>query len=95
MSRYFCTRCNADLDDQPGFDPDGRWFYCKCCGQLLINLKHDDRIKKRFNDVEWFCDRCGAHLDIQEGFSDWCETWNCRICGCENRIDISEIIEIE
>ena len=93
MSTYFCTKCYADLDNQRGFDPRARTWFCNKCGQLLVNPNMEDRTT-RFNEVEWFCDNCGSHLNLQAGFSDWCDEWECSICGYVNKIDISEIIEL-
>lgn len=87
----YCTRCNAILTFQEGFDPKLPVWKCKACGQVLTNPGFEADKTTRFNNVQWFCDKCGDHLNSQEGFSDWCEEWVCEKCGWENKIGEEEI----
>lgn len=89
----FCTRCNAILSYQEGFNPELPIWKCKACGQLLTNPEFEEDKTTRFNNVQWFCDKCGDHLNTQEGFSDWCDEWVCEKCGWENKIGEEEIKE--
>lgn len=91
MSDYYCPNCNADLGNQPGFDPDSNYWICAECGVFLTDPDMDQS-GNRFEDVGWFCDDCGALLNEQSGFSDWCGYWTCTECGHENRIEEDEII---
>ena len=54
----YCTNCGADLDEQWGFDSSADYWYCKECGQLLVNPDDDDDADKRFSNVSWICDGC-------------------------------------
>lgn len=92
MTECYCTRCNADLEKQHGFEPEVRTWICQECGQLLINPVYSGDVTARFNNVVWFCDHCNDCLSEQPGFSDWCENWKCTKCGYENIISIDEII---
>ncbi len=94
MIEYYCTNCGADLEDQPGFEPESDCWYCTECGVLLINPEDEDT-DAQFEDVGWFCDDCGAYLNKQSGFSDWLDTWICTECGYENIISEEEIYESE
>lgn len=94
MSEYYCPNCGADLEDQPGFDPDSGYWTCTECGQFLTDPEDEDP-DAQFDGVGWFCDGCGAFLNRQDGFNDWCGTWTCTECGYENRISEDEIYESE
>ena len=95
MSEYYCPNCGADLDDQPGFDPNAGYWTCTSCGQFLIDPADGNDVSSRFKDVGWFCDGCGAYLNKQFGFSDWNSTWQCTECGYINNISEDEIYESE
>lgn len=90
MSDYYCPNCGADIGEQEGFDPYDDYYFCKECGQLLVNPDSDDSGLK-YPDTRWFCDNCEACLNKQDGFSDWLDTWECTECGYENRISENEI----
>ncbi len=57
---YYCPNCNADLEDQFGFDPSNGTWTCTECGQFLM----DDDIAdgETYDGVAWFCDNCNALL---------------------------------
>ena len=61
ISEYYCPNCNADLDDQFGFDSSNGTWPCTECGQFLM----DDDIADGddFEGVSWFCDNCNALLN--------------------------------
>lgn len=90
---YYCPNCNADLDDQFGFDPSNGTWTCTECGQFLM----DDDIADGdiYDGVAWFCDNCNALLNRQSGFSDIYGTWTCTECGHINSISDEDIIEDE
>ena len=94
MSEFYCTNCGADIGEQPGFDPDGSYWHCTECGQLLTDPNESDTYKK-YKNVSWFCDGCGAYLDDQPGFSDYCSSWICSECGYMNNISEDEIYSSE
>lgn len=91
MGEYFCPNCNADLDDQYGFNPDLGVWTCTNCGELLYGDDIADTMDT-FDGVVWFCDSCGAILNKQPGFYDYCDTWECTECGYENSISDDNII---
>ncbi|PWJ12206.1 hypothetical protein [Ruminococcus flavefaciens] len=93
MGEYYCPNCNADLDDQIGFDPSNGTWTCTECGQFLM----DDDIADgdSFEGVAWFCDNCNALLNRQSGFSDSDGTWTCTECGHINGITDEDILEDE
>ncbi len=93
MGEYYCPNCNADLDDQFGFDPSKGTWTCTECGQFLM----DDDIADgdSFEGVAWFCDNCDALLNRQSGFSDSYGTWTCTECGHINGITDEDILEDE
>ena len=37
MDEYYCPKCGATLNDQPGFRPDNGTWRCKECGQFLMD----------------------------------------------------------
>ena len=86
---YFCPRCGAILNDQPGFDPEAGAWRCTECGEMLM----DDNVYngELYEGVAWFCDGCGALLNRQSGFSDYNVFWDCTECGHRNWIMESEI----
>ena len=90
---YYCPNCNADLEDQFGFDPSNGTWTCTECGQFLM----DDDIADgdTYDGVAWFCDNCNALLNRQSGFSDSYGTWTCTECGHINGISDEDIIEDE
>ena len=87
----YCKTCNSRLDAQSGFSRFYSFWYCRYCGELLINPDVDlhDHL---FPDVVWFCDCCGEMLNIQKGFSDDCGFWVCEECERVNVISEEEII---
>ena len=87
-NEYFCPKCGATLNEQPGFDPNGDWT-CTECGQHLMD--EDTYNGDRFEGVAWHCDSCNALLNKQIGFSDFYDTWTCENCGHENPINEDEI----
>ena len=36
LDEYYCTNCNAILNEHFGFDPDGDSWSCTTCGQELF-----------------------------------------------------------
>lgn len=80
----FCTRCEANLTLQKGYNNELPYWICKGCGETLINPSIP-------GDVLWICDQCEAVLNIQAGFSEECGEWNCLECGYPNKIDKSEL----
>ena len=76
MDEYFCSKCNAILNDQPGFDPEKKFWKCTSCNQYL---SEDD-------EIIWICDECGEILNTQSGFSDYYSSWTCRNCYHTNKI---------
>ena len=87
----YCKTCNSRLDAQSGFSRFYSFWYCRYCGELLINPDVDlhDHL---FPDVVWFCDCCGEMLDIQKGFSDDCGFWVCEECERVNVISQEAIL---
>ncbi|MCH5253958.1 MAG: hypothetical protein J1F41_03465 [Lachnospiraceae bacterium] len=94
MRDYYCPYCEAELGDQPGFDPAAGYWTCTECGQFLTNPEDSD-VNARFPEVDWFCDVCGTFLNNQIGFSDWYSTWTCTKCGHVNNISEEEIYDSE
>lgn len=90
MAEYFCTKCGAILNDQPGFDPDIGYWECTECGEVLL----DDDVYDgdNFKGIAWFCDNCGALLNRQPGFSDLYISWECTECGYRNGITEADIV---
>ena len=84
----YCSRCDANLTLQKGYDNSLPYWICKGCGEMLINPTID-------SDVAWICDKCGAMMNIQPGFSEDCEEWACTECGFVNRISDSELYTSE
>lgn len=91
MGDYYCPNCNADLEDQYGFDPSRGTWTCTCCGQFLMDSDIADG--DTYEGVAWFCDNCNALLNRQSGFSDSYGTWTCTECGHTNGITDEDIIE--
>ena len=94
MSEYYCTNCNAILNDQPGFDPSLGVWTCTECGQTLYGDEVAETMTL-FPDGVWYCDSCGAVLSLQPGFHDTCRTWECTECGYMNPINEDELYESE
>jgi ribosomal protein L37AE/L43A len=76
---YFCTKCGAVLNGQPGFDPDNGTWTCTECGQFLFGEDVDKG--DLFPGTAWYCDNCGALLNKQAGFSDSYGSWTCTACS--------------
>ena len=89
MEEYFCTNCDAVLNNQNGFDPYGGTWTCTVCGQLLVD--EDTFNGDKYEGVAWFCDECGAFLNKQNGFNDYNDSFICTNCYHTNRINESEI----
>ena len=90
MDEYYCTNCNAILNEQFGFDPDGGSWSCTTCGQELFGDDvYDGDI---YPDVMWYCDSCGALLNKQDGFGDYYSSWICTDCYHINPISEDAII---
>lgn len=87
---YFCPNCNAILNNQSGFKPEGTWK-CMSCGQTLYGEDVYDGIF--YKDVMWYCDNCNALLNKQSGFYDYCGNWTCSECGHSNPINEDEILD--
>ena len=90
----YCTKCNAILSEQLGFDDnDGTWM-CLECGQLLYGneLENTDEV---FEGVIWYCDKCDAVLNKQSGFDDSLGVWVCEECGHSNEISEHDIFNID
>lgn len=82
----YCTRCEANLTLQKGYDSDLPFWNCKGCGQMLINPNIDTE-----NDIVWVCDGCGEALNLQPGFNENNGTWECNICKYINKIEPGEL----
>lgn len=82
----FCTKCDANLTLQKGYNNELPYWVCKGCGVLLINPEFDTA-----DDVMWFCDNCESLLNAQDGFNVECGDWQCTDCGFTNKIDASEV----
>ena len=93
MGMYYCPNCNADLDDQYGFDPSSGVWTCTECGQFLMD--EDVYDGNRYEGVAWYCDNCNALLNRQIGFTDDCGSWTCTECGYTNGTNNEDIIEDE
>ena len=81
----YCRSCDAKLDKQHGFSRLLPYWFCRGCGELLINPDIDmhDRL---YPDVLWFCDKCGELLNTQTGFEDDKYLWVCERCDYVNEI---------
>ncbi len=87
---YFCTNCNATLNDQPGFFyNDGTWI-CTECNQQLYGYEGD--YGDNLRGVIWYCDGCGDILNKQEGFDYYDDSFVCKKCGYLNDITENNII---
>ena len=93
MGIYYCPNCNADLENQYGFDPSSGTWTCRECGQFLMD--EDIADGDTYEGVAWFCDNCNALLNRQSGFSDSYGTWTCTECGHTNGTTDEDIIEEE
>lgn len=82
----FCTRCNANLTLQKGFDPAQAYWVCRGCGEMLINPAINTD-----SDIVWVCDDCGAILSAQPGFQTQYDEWPCAECGFVNALTDKEI----
>lgn len=91
MEEYFCPNCQAVLNEQWGFDPNGGTWTCTQCGQLLMD--EDIYDGDNYEGVAWYCDECRALLNKQYGFSDNYGSWTCTECGHTNGITEDDIIE--
>jgi hypothetical protein len=87
---YYCTNCDADLEEQDGFNPDESFWTCTMCGQALYG---EDDHSSRFPGIMWYCDSCNEILNKQNGFTDECDYWTCTECGYNNPISEDEIID--
>ena len=47
----YCTRCDANLTLQKGYDHDLPYWVCTGCGEMLINPALDTD-----SDIIWLCD---------------------------------------
>ena len=81
---YFCTRCNAVLNEQVGFNPEFGSWTCAKCGQELYGDVYEG---ERYPGVLWYCDECQSLMNKQSGFSDQSDTWICVECGFSNVLD--------
>ena len=93
-NEYYCPNCNANLNEQPGFDPNVGSWTCTECGTTLYDEEFEDTMNE-YPGVAWYCDSCGAFLNKQEGFDDSCGSWKCKKCGHINPINEDEIYESE
>lgn len=91
LDEYFCPKCGAILNDQPGFDPDNGTWTCTECGQHLMD--EDIYEGDTYEGVAWYCDGCGALLNRQSGFSDSYGSWICTECGHRNGTTEDDIID--
>ena len=93
MSDYFCPNCGADLENQPGFDPNAGYWTCTNCGTLLTDP--DDPDMDTPSGATWFCDCCGACLNKQYGFDENYSSWTCTECGHINNLSGDDIYSSE
>lgn len=82
----YCTRCDANLTFQKGFDPEAPYWICAGCGEMLINPALETE-----TGIVWLCDGCGSMLNIQSGFDENREAWKCSECGFVNLIDGTQV----
>lgn len=80
-----CVGCNAELDEQIGFDENLPYFDCEICGTR--NMNPNVYSGEKFPDVYWYCDECESLLNVQKGFNDRSGKWRCAKCGFINSID--------
>ena len=83
MGEYYCPNCNADLDDQIGFDPSNGTWTCTECGH--INGITDDDILEN----EHTCPNCGANLKKKYDYSKYSNEYTCTECGADLYRDYS------
>ena len=90
----YCTRCEANLTLQKGFDPTLPYWICLGCGEMLINPASEAE-----SNIVWICDECGTILNTQPGFDDALHAsvpeWPCTNCGFVNKLSESEIYASE
>lgn len=91
---YYCPNCDAVLNDQIGFDPDGGVWTCTECGKELYGDEIAETMH-RYEGVVWRCDCCNAVLNKQYGFDDYCSSWRCTECGHINEISDDNVCESE
>ena len=84
MDYEFCPRCQANLTLQKGYNNKLDYWFCKGCGEGLLNPKYP-------GNILWFCDGCESFLNSQPGFSEDCGDWKCTKCGFVNRIAREEV----
>ena len=87
----YCKTCNSRLDVQSEFSRFYSFWFCRYCGELLINPDVDLHDNK-FPDVLWFCDCCGELMNVQEGFTDDVGFWVCDVCEHINEISEENVI---
>jgi len=88
----FCTKCQAILTMQKGYDESVEYWVCRGCGMLLINPDypgHDE------HEIVWICDKCSSVLNSQQGFERDTSMFRCRECGYDNVLDSSSIYDSE
>ena len=86
-----CKSCGSWLDRQEGFCKYYSFWFCRDCGELMINPEvelHDEL----FPGVVWFCDGCGEMLNNQNGFKDNCGFWICDVCDHITEITVENIL---
>ena len=66
----YCTNCMSVLAKQPGFSRRETHWFCKGCGELLINPDVEDSMfqENTYPPVLDFCDECFELLNVQNGF---------------------------
>ena len=87
----YCKNCDAQLEKQHGFSRYLPYWYCRGCGEMLINPDIDMH-DRQYPDVLWFCSDCGDLLNVQAEFEDDCGSWVCVSCGCKNSLTEEEIL---
>ena len=73
-----CTRCEADMTFQPGFNANAPSWKCRACGNINYDIIRNDRGSARV------CEGCGSIIDNQPGYLDKYRVWKCLECGYVN-----------
>ena len=96
---WYCSSCNAHLNEQSGYESAYGSWTCTECGNYIDLTDNDDICydsmedakNARFLGVKWYCDNCETLLNRQPGFDDNCYFWMCTDCGHMNTISEAEI----
>ena len=76
-TKYYCIKCDTQLNSQSGFSPELSEWTCTECGETL---KREDVHSGAEREGDWRCEECGALLNSQYGFSNEYTRWMCTKC---------------